>query len=71
MSKEKLTTEEFIMRARNSHSNPDLFDAEYKCHPFNNFTAKELYNKTKERENEIISIGYNLITIWENDYNKL
>ena len=74
MSKAKLTTEEFIIRARNAHGdifhgNPDLFEEHEQCHAFNDLTAKELYNKTKERENKIISLGYNLVVIWENDFN--
>ena len=52
------------------HGNPDLFKDDDKPNFYkNNLTAKELYNKTKEREQEIINLGYNIITIWENDYN--
>lgn len=53
------------------HGNPDLFEINEECNPYNNKTALELYNKTKERENVIINLGYKLITIWENDFNKL
>lgn len=53
------------------HGNPNKHLPEDKCHPFNKeVTAKELYNKTIERENEIKSLGYNLVVIWESDYNK-
>ena len=31
---------------------------------------KELYNITKEKENWIKQSGYNLITMWEYDYNR-
>lgn len=53
------------------HGNPDLFE-EHETPNFynNNLTAKELYNKTKERENKIKELGYNLVTIWENDFNQ-
>ena len=54
------------------HGNPDLFE-EYETPNFYKpeLTALELYNNTKERENKIINLGYNLVVIWENDYNKL
>lgn len=52
------------------HGNPDLFEPNTKCHPFNkDITAKELYDKTIEREEYIKSLGYNLVVMWENDYN--
>ena len=51
------------------HGNPNLYEDDEKCHPFNkDITAKELYQKTIERENEIKSLGYNLVVMWENDY---
>lgn len=50
------------------HGNPDVFAPEEYCHPFNNKTAGELYSATKHRENEIISLGYNLVVVWESDY---
>jgi hypothetical protein len=53
------------------HGNPDLFEHDTQCNPFNDYTAKELYDATKERENKIISLGYNLVIMWENDFNKL
>jgi hypothetical protein len=53
------------------HGNPDLFEGHEQCHAFNDFTAKQLYDATIERENKIISLGYNLVVMWENDFNKL
>ena len=50
------------------HGNPDLFEDHEQCHTFNNLTAKELYTKTKERENKIKELGYNLVVMWENDF---
>ena len=51
------------------HGNPELFKPTDNCHPFNKYiTAKELYDKTIERENEIKSLGYNLIVMWESDF---
>jgi hypothetical protein len=51
------------------HGNPRLYhDTEY-CHPYNNnVTAGVLYANTKAREELIKSLGYNLITIWEDEY---
>lgn len=51
------------------HGNPKLFDKSYKCHPYSKkVTAGDLYEKTIYRENQIQKAGYNVITIWENDY---
>jgi len=52
------------------HGNPDIF----KGHETPNFyqpnvIAKTLYKQTIKRENEIINLGYNLVSIWENTYN--
>lgn len=33
-------------------------------------TARELYNKTLWREKQIVDAGYNLVVIWESQYNK-
>jgi len=54
------------------HGNPDIFKDDEKCHPYNkNITAKELYDNTIQREEEIKSLGYNLVVIWENNYKSL
>lgn len=51
------------------HGNPQLFLPTDKCHPFNKeITAQELYEQTKTREQYLIDLGYQLITIWEFDY---
>jgi len=34
-------------------------------------TYKELYDKTLIRDNKIKELGYNLVTIWENDWKKI
>jgi len=36
----------------------------------NGKTARQLYAKTLWREKQILSAGYNLVTIWESQYNK-
>jgi len=52
------------------HGNRDIFAPDEYCHPYEKLTAAELYNKTIERENEIKSLGYNLVVMWENDFKK-
>jgi hypothetical protein len=52
------------------HGNPDIF-----CDNQINNTTKctfgELYQKTLEREQLIRYLGYNLVVMWEHDWNKL
>jgi len=50
------------------HGNLDLFDADEIIRPFLKECAGALYMKTMQREREIKKLGYNLITIWENNY---
>ncbi len=52
------------------HGNPNMYDPEV-INQVNYKTMGDLYQKTIERENIIKSLGYNLVTIWENDWNKL
>ena len=52
------------------HGNPTIFSSDEKCHPYNKQqTAKTLYSKTMQREATIKDLGYNVISIWEADYN--
>jgi len=51
------------------HGNPELFDPS-DINPVNLKSYEELYINTIERENKIKSLGYNLISIWENDWEK-
>ena len=53
------------------HGNPRLFDDDEKCHPFNNKTAKELYDATIVREDNLRKMGYNLIVMWEDEYDRM
>ncbi|MGI0075838.1 MAG: DUF7487 domain-containing protein [Nitrosopumilaceae archaeon] len=51
------------------HGNPEIFESDY----YNNLickTADELYHHTMERENKIRKLGYNLVTMWEHDFDK-
>jgi hypothetical protein len=50
------------------HGNPSLFDHDKQFST--DFTFGDLYNKTMEREKIIKDLGYNLITMWESDFNK-
>lgn len=51
------------------HGNPEVFDQE----GINSVAKKSfgfLYERTKTKDALIISSGYKLITIWENDFEK-
>ncbi len=49
------------------HGNPSIFRSSDYCHPFDRtLTAGELYQKTKDRENIIKALGYDLVVMWEN-----
>jgi hypothetical protein len=49
------------------HGNPKKYDLT-KINPHINKTYKELHNKTLERKNIIINLGYNYKDIWESDW---
>lgn len=51
------------------HGNPKIFQPNDQCHPHSNLSAGELYKKTINRENLIKSLGYNLVVMWEGDFN--
>ena len=51
------------------HGNPRVFSEDEICNPRNkNITAGELYRKTIKREEEIKSLGFNLVVMWELDW---
>lgn len=50
------------------HGNPLVYNSQF-TNPVNGQKMGDLYKKTKERESKLISNGYNLITIWESDWN--
>lgn len=51
------------------HGNPKKYSPETKCHPFNKeITAEQLYSRTLNREQIIKDAGYNIITMWELDW---
>ncbi|MGI0076104.1 MAG: DUF7487 domain-containing protein [Nitrosopumilaceae archaeon] len=50
------------------HGNPNIYESSF----YNDLmykTASELYNKTLQREHKIRKLGYNLVTMWETDFN--
>jgi G:T-mismatch repair DNA endonuclease (very short patch repair protein) len=52
------------------HGNPKLYNSEH-INPVNKKTFGELYQHTIARELQIKELGYNLIVLWEYDWNKL
>lgn len=52
------------------HGNPETYAETDTPHPFSDKTAKELYEYTIMREDKIKSLGYNVVTIWENEWVK-
>ena len=50
------------------HGNLEIYNENEQCHPFTKESAGSLYIKTMNREQELINLDYNLITIWENKY---
>jgi ribosomal protein S8E len=52
------------------HGNPKRFDKD-KINKTTDCTFGELYKTTLEREQIIKELGYNLIIMWENDWNKI
>lgn len=52
------------------HGNPDIYNPR-DLNPFNKKTFGELFESTEQKKQTIISAGYNYISIWENDWNKV
>jgi len=52
------------------HGNPEKY-SESSVNPINKKTYGELYQNTLKRELEIRNLGYNLISIWENDFGQI
>ena len=54
------------------HGNPQVYEADQYSNPFRkDVSAGELYRKTMEREEHIISLGLNLVSIWESEWLEL
>jgi hypothetical protein len=52
------------------HGNPKIFD-QNEIQPIMNMTYGYLYERTMKREKILIDNGYNIVSIWENDFYKL
>jgi hypothetical protein len=52
------------------HGNPKVFPS-YDLNIVNNKTFGALYEKTMNREQELINAGYNVVSIWESDFKAL
>lgn len=50
------------------HGNPKLFNAEDKCHPYNDMTAGELLDYTLKKEDDLRKMGFNVVSIWESEW---
>lgn len=54
------------------HGDPELFDPADTPHPYNSeITAEELLRKTMQKEEDLRQAGYQVITIWESEYDNL
>lgn len=54
------------------HGNPEKFERDDHCHPFDkSISAGELYDKTIEREEVIRNLGFNLVSIWESEWDRI
>ena len=50
------------------HGNPKTCKPRSRPNPFNNKTATQLYKATIKRENDIRSLGYNIVVMWQSDF---
>lgn len=52
------------------HGNPKIYPADH-INKHNKQTFGSLYEKTMKRHNELISLGYSIVHIWEKDFKEL
>ena len=52
------------------HGNPALYDSDY-VNPISKKRMGDLYDKTLQRRHEILALGYNLVEIWDSEWNLL
>jgi hypothetical protein len=51
------------------HGNPKIFTPVEMCHPYDKSrSAGSLYEQTQRRERKLKQLGYNIVTIWETEY---
>jgi hypothetical protein len=53
------------------HGNPKIYDLTKENPAILGKTFGDLYNKTLQREAKLTELGYNIISIWESDYNNI
>lgn len=54
------------------HGDPSVFEPEDTPHPYDKkTTSSELYEKTIIKQNDLIKMGYNVVVMWESEYDKL
>ena len=51
------------------HMNPDVYDSDY-IHPYSNLSAEEKWEIDEIKHQCALENGYDVLTIWENEYNK-
>jgi hypothetical protein len=61
----KETTTIYEYHGSHIHGNPRKYKPDDQPHPWTDKTASELYEATKQREREIVALGYNLVVMWD------
>jgi hypothetical protein len=51
-----------------SHGNPNRFKPRSRPSAFNNRTARELYKATMKREQQLVKLGYTIVSMWGQDW---
>ena len=51
------------------HANPKIFKETDTPNPYNNLTSKEIWEHDQIKNNELIKLGYDVLIVWESDYN--
>lgn len=68
----KFTNTVYEFHGDKFHGNLVKYAPDDRCHPFDsNVTALELYDRTIRKEEFIKHKGYNLVVIWESDYDNI
>lgn len=52
------------------HGNPEVYNSEY-INKHNKIKFGDLYKKTINKRDELLKLGYKVISIWESDFNKI
>jgi hypothetical protein len=62
-----IKTEKFIEKSIKVHGNPKIYKS-ININPICKISYGILYQKTLQKKNDILNLGYNLIEIWESDW---